>query len=57
MTLLLAVFKTLALVVLKQTVLSAEVATAEPTVANDSLRRITALFVTASDLLGGHAAA
>jgi len=57
MRLLLAVFQTVALVVLKQAVGSAVVAIAEPTVPNDSLRPLFTIFVCTADLLGWHAAA
>lgn len=53
----LAVLEALALVVLEQTVLAAEMAVAEAAVTDDALRRVLALLVAAADLLRGHAAA
>lgn len=55
--LLLAVLEPLALVVLEQAVLPAEVARAEAAVADDALGGVLALLEGAPDLLGGHAAA
>ena len=55
--LLLAVLETLALVVLQQAMLAAEMPIAEPAIADDALRRVLAIFVAAADLLGRHAAA
>jgi hypothetical protein len=56
MALLLAILQTLALVILQQPVLAAEMATAEAAVAYDSLRGVAAYFETAADLLGRHSA-
>ena len=55
MTLLLAILQTLALVVLQQPVLAAEMTAAEPTVTDYALRRVLALLEGTADLLG-HAA-
>ena len=55
--LLLAVLETLALVVLQQAMLAAEMPIAEPAIADDALRRVLAIFVAAADRLGRHAAA
>jgi len=57
MRFLLAVFESIALVVLEQSVLPTVVTFAEATVANDSLRALLAVLVCAADLLGWHAAA
>lgn len=55
--LLLAVLEALALMVLQQPVLAAEMPVAEPAVAHDALRSVLALLVAAADLLRWHAAA
>lgn len=57
MTLLLAVFEAVALVVLQEAVLAAEMPVAEAAITDDALRRVLALLVAAADLLGWHAAA
>ena len=57
MTLLLAILQPLALVILQQPVLPAVMATAEPAVPDDPLRRVFAFLERAPDFLGGHAAA
>lgn len=54
MALLLTVLKPLALVVLEQAVLAAEVTIAETTVTNDALCSVLALLMAATDLLGWH---
>jgi hypothetical protein len=51
---LLAVFKTIALVVLQQSVLPTIMTIAEPTVADNSLGTLFAVFVSAADLLRRH---
>lgn len=56
MTLLFTVLESLALVVLEQPVLAAKVTRTEAAVADDALRRISAVLVTAPDFLGRHAA-
>jgi hypothetical protein len=57
MTLLLTIFETLALVVLKHAMLTAVVALAEAAVANNGLGTVLAVIEGAADFLGGHAAA
>jgi hypothetical protein len=57
MALLFAVLQALALMILKQAMLPAEMARAEPAVADDALRRVAALLGAAPDLLGRHPAA
>lgn len=52
--LLLAVFQTIALVVLEETVLSAEVTVAEAAVSDDALGSVLALLEGAADLLLRH---
>lgn len=55
MALLFTVLESLALVVLQQPVLAAKVTRTEAAVADDALRRISAVLVTAPDFLGRHA--
>lgn len=55
MTLLFTVLESLALVVLQQPVLAAKVTRTEAAVADDALRRISAVLVTTPDFLGWHA--
>jgi hypothetical protein len=57
MALLLTVLEALTLMILEQAMLPAEVACAEPAVPDNALRRVAALFETATDLLGRHSAA
>ena len=57
MTLLLAILEALALVVLEEAVLAAEMPIAEAAVADDALRGVLAFLVTAANLLRRHAAA
>lgn len=57
MALLLAVLQALALVILEQPVLAAEVARAEAAVAHDTLCGVLAVLETTPDLLGWHTSA